>query len=328
MRDAPVTLSKLKNVVAGDSAAVVVATVIVFITFALINSRFLTRLNIDSIVVAASISAITGFGMTLIIAMRALDLSVGSIQGFAAIIAAELVSHGMALVPVIIIAMAVGCGLGLLNGLLVTGLGLPSFVATLATLSMILGGELLITQGQTLGLHSRDFNRLVVGNIFGVVPAAAVEALVFAAIVWFIFYRTRFGRHIAAIGGDEQAAIGAGINIKRVTIGAFVLIGLCAAVSGLMTGAELQNVDSTIGTDAELTAIAVVVVGGTSLTGGRGSLFGTACAAILLAGIQAGLNVANVSSLYNDLVFGGVLIVALMVDGIRRAGTGDGMVVM
>jgi ribose/xylose/arabinose/galactoside ABC-type transport system permease subunit len=323
-----VTLRKVKNVVGGDSAAVVFATVIVFITFSLINSRFLTRLDIDGIVVAASISAITGFGMTLIIAMRALDLSVGSIQGFAAIIAADLLSHGMPLFPVLVIGLATGCALGLLNGLLITGLGLPSFVATLATLSMILGGELLITQGQTFALHSSTLNKLVVGNIFGVVPAAAVEALLIGGVIWFVFYRTPFGRHIAAIGGDEQAAVGAGINVRRVTIVAFVLIGLCAAVSGLMTGAELQNVDSTIGTDAELTAIAVVVVGGTSLTGGRGSLFGTGCAAILLAGIEAGLNVANVSSLYNDLVFGAILIAALMIDGIRRQGARDGMVAM
>jgi ribose/xylose/arabinose/galactoside ABC-type transport system permease subunit len=317
----------LKRVLAADSAAAAIAAVVVIVVFSLINSRFLTRLNIDGIIVAASISAITGLGMTLVIAMRALDLSVGSIMGFAAIVAAQLLGHGLPLGFVIVVGLAVGCGLGLINGLLITVLELPSFVATLATLSMILGGELLITHGQTVTIHNSVFNKLIVTNIGGFFPVAAMDAIAVFAIVWVVFYRTPFGRHVAAIGGDERAAVGAGISVRAVTLGTFVLVGLCAAMSGLMTGAELQNVDSTIGADAELTAIAVVVVGGTSLTGGRGNLFGTVCAAVLLAAIQAGLNVVNVSSLYDDLVFGGILIIALMVDGLRRRSSRRGMVV-
>jgi ribose/xylose/arabinose/galactoside ABC-type transport system permease subunit len=316
-----------RKMLAADSAAAVIAAVGVFVVFTLINSRFLTRLNIDGIIVSASISAITGLGMTLVIAMRALDLSVGSIMGFAAIIAAQLLGHGTPLALVIVAGLAVGCGLGLINGLLITILGLPSFVATLATLSMILGGELLITHGETVTIHNSVFNKLVVTNIGGFLPVAALEAAAVFGVVWLIFYRTPFGRHVAAVGGDERAAVGAGINVAAVTVGTFVLVGLCAAMSGLMTGAELQNVDSTIGADAELTAIAVVVVGGTSLSGGRGNLFGTVCAAVLLAAIQAGLNVVNVSSLYNDLVFGSILIVALMIDGLRRGSRRRGMVV-
>jgi ribose transport system permease protein len=312
--------------VAADSAAAAFAAAGVVIVFSLIDSRFLTRLNIDGIIVTASISAITGLGMTLVIAMRALDLSVGSIMGFAAIVAAQLLGGGAPLGLVLLAGLAVGCGLGLINGLLITVLELPSFVATLATLSMILGGELLITHGETVTIHNSVFKQLVVANIGGFLPVAAVEAVAVFAVVGLIFYRTPFGRHVAAIGGDERAAVGAGINVAATTLGTFVLVGLCAAMSGLMSGAELQNVDSTIGADAELTAIAIVVVGGTSLTGGRGNLFGTVCAAILLAAIQAGLNVVNVSSLYDDLVFGGILMIALMVDGWRRGSSRRGMV--
>lgn len=316
-----------KRILAADSAAAVIAAAGVFVAFSLINSQFLTRLNVDGIIVAASISAITGLGMTLVIAMRALDLSVGSIMGLAAIVAAQLLARGVPLWLVIIAGLAAGCGLGLINGLLITILGLPSFVATLATLSMILGVELLITQGQTITIHDSVFNKLVVANIGGFLPAAAIAAAAVFAVVWLIFHRTPFGRHVAAIGGDERAAVGAGINVTAVTIGTFVLVGVCAALAGLMTAAQLQNVDSTIGADAELTAIAVVVVGGTSLAGGRGNLFGTACAAVLLAAIGAGLNVANVSSLYDDLVFGGILIIALMVDGLRRGSSRRGAMV-
>ncbi len=321
-------LRMIKKLFAADSAAAVIALISVFVIFSVVNGRFLTSLNIHGIVVSAAISAIAGLGMTLIISMRALDLSVGSIMGFCAIIAAELLARDIPLALVVIIGLAAGCGLGLLNGLLIILLRLPSFIATLATLSMILGGELLITEGETVTIHDDIFSKLVIGKIWGYVPAAAVIAAIMFAVVWLVFQRTPFGRHVAAIGGDLRAAMGAGINVNAVTLGAFSLMGLCAALSGLMAAAELQNADSTIGVGAELTAIAVVVVGGTSLTGGRGNLFGTVCASVLLAAIKAGLNVANVSSRYEDLVFGGILIIALMVDGLRRGTRRRGMLVV
>lgn len=318
----------IRRMLAADSTAAVTALVSVFVIFSLVNGRFLTSLNIQGIVVSASISAITGLGMTLIIAMRALDLSVGSIMGFSAITAAYLLAAGLPLWLVIVIGLLVGCGLGLLNGLLIVVLRLPSFIATLATLSMILGGELLITEGETVTIHNVALSRMVIGNVWGQLPAAAVIAATVFAFMSVVFHRTPFGRHVAAIGGDVRAAIGAGINVNRVTLGAFVLVGMCAAASGMMTAAELQNADSTVGVGAELTAIAVVVVGGTSLTGGRGNLFGTVCASVLLAAIKAGLSVANVSSLYEDLVFGGILIIALMADGLRRGTRRRGMLVV
>ncbi len=318
----------IRRMLAADSAAAVMALISVFVIFSLVNERFLSSLNIHGIIVSASISAITGLGMTLIIAMRALDLSVGSIMGFSAIVAAELLAVGLPLWLVIVVGLLVGAVLGLCNGLLIILLRLPSFIATLATLSTILGGELLITQGETVTIRNSALSCMVIGNIWDHVPAAAAIAVVVFAAVWVLFHRTPFGRHVAAIGGEVRAAVGAGINVSRVTLGAFTLVGLCAALSGLMAGAELQNADSTIGAGAELTAIAVVVVGGTSLTGGRGNLFGTVCASVLLAAIKAGLNVANVSSLYEDLVFGGILIIALMVDGLRRGTRRRGMLVV
>ena len=318
----------VKKMLAADSAAAVIALVGVVVTFSLLNDRFLAPINIQGIIVRASISAITGLGMTLVIAMRALDLSVGSVMGFASIVVAELIVSGVPRELAILAGLAAGCGLGLVNGVLITLLRLPSFVATLATLSMIFGAELLITDGQTVSIHDSVLNKLVVGNLGGYVPAAAVIAATVFGLVWEIFHRTPFGRHVAAIGGDARAAIGAGINVSTVTLGTFVLVGFCAALSGVMAGAQLQNVNSTIGMGAELTAIAVVVVGGTSLAGGAGNLFGTVCAAVLLASIKAGLNVVNVSSLYEDLVFGGILIIALMVDGLRRGAGRKGMLVV
>jgi ribose/xylose/arabinose/galactoside ABC-type transport system permease subunit len=316
-----------RPIFAADSAAAVVALIVVIVAFSVLNPRFLTPLNVNGVIVRASISAIVGMGMTVVIAMRALDLSVGSVMGFSSIAAALLLNDGIPIPLIVLASLAVGLALGLGNGLLITLLRLPSFVATLATLSMILGTELMITQGRTVPIHSSTLNTLVAGNI-GVVPGAAVIAVLVFGIVWIAFHRLPFGRHVAAIGGDARAAVSAGINVNRVTLGVFMLVGMCAALAGLMTAAQLQNADSTIGVGAELTAIATVVVGGTSLAGGRGNLFGTCCAALLLATIKTGLNVVNVSSLYEDLVFGGILIAALMIDGRRRAVHGKGMIVV
>src|SRR5215218_4794542 len=147
----------LKRLLSSESAASVIALIGVVVVFTLINDRFLTRLNIEGIIVSASISAITGLGMTLIIAMRGLDLSVGSIMGLSAITAAILLSRGVALPFVIGAGLAVGYLLGFLNAMLITLLRLPSFVATLATLSMILGAELLVTEGATVTIRDSTF---------------------------------------------------------------------------------------------------------------------------------------------------------------------------
>jgi ribose/xylose/arabinose/galactoside ABC-type transport system permease subunit len=318
----------LRKFLSSESAASIIALIGVIIVFTLINNRFLTQLNIEGIIVSASISAIVGLGMTLIIAMRALDLSVGSIMGFSAICGAILLSYGVPLALVIVASLAVGGALGFINSQLINLLRLPSFVATLATLSMILGGELLISEGATVTVRNSAFSKLVIGKLFGIFPSAAVVAAIVFVIVWTIFHWTPFGRHVAAIGGDMRAAVGAGINVKAVTVGVFTLSGVLAALSGLMVAGMLQNADSTVGVGAELTAIAVVVVGGTSLMGGRGNLVGTVCAAFLLASVKAGLNVANVSSKYEGLVFGGILIVALMADGLRRGTRRKGMLVV
>jgi len=318
----------LKRVLSSESSASIIALIGVVVIFTLINDRFLTRLNIEGIIVSASISAIAGLGMTLIIAMRALDLSVGSIMGFSAISGAILLSYGVPLPLVIVAGLIVGGALGFLNSQLINLLRLPSFVATLATLSMILGGELLITEGATVTIRNGMSSRLVIGKLFGIFPWAAVIAAIVFACVWTIFHWTPFGRHVAAIGGDTRAAVGAGVNVKAVTVGVFSLAGVLAALAGLMVAGMLQNADSTVGVGAELTAIAVVVVGGTSLMGGRGNLVGTVCAAFLLASVKAGLNIANVSSKYEGLVFGGILIIALMADGLRRGTRRKGMLVV
>ncbi len=321
-------LHRARYTFVGESAAALFALVVLFIVFSLLNHRFLSTINLDGLVVSGSIAAIAGLGMTLVIAMRGLDLSVGSVMGFSAIVVAKLLESGVDLGLALLAGLGAGCVLGLVNGLLIVVLRLPSFVATLATLSMILGAELLITSGETVTTSSKLYSDLVVKNLGGFLPAAALDALVIFVLVWILFHRMPFGRHVAAIGGNPKAATDAGINLRAVTVGVFVVSGICAAIAGMMVGAQLQTVDSTVGSGFELTAIAVVVVGGTSLTGGRGNLIGTVIAAFLLEVIHSALQILDVSSLYEDLAFGSILVGALMIDGLRRGASRKGMLVI
>jgi ribose transport system permease protein len=313
----------LKRLLKSESLAVLVALVVVVVVFTAINGRFLSRLNIEGIVVSASISTIVSLGMTFVIAMRALDLSVGSIMGFAAVTSATMLSHDISLPLVIVAALLTGSALGLANALLINWLQLPSFVATLATFSVIFGLSLITTHGATVTIHNSELSALVIGRVYELAPSAAFVFIVMSIL----FARTPFGRHVAATGGEVRAAIGAGVSIKRITTGVFMISGTLAGLGGIMTAGMLQNADSTIGIGAELMSIAVVV-GGTSLTGGRGNLPGTVLAAFLLASIKSGLNVANVPSLYEGSVFGGILIIALMVDGMRQSERRKGMLVV
>jgi ribose transport system permease protein len=318
----------VKKTLRSESLAALVALLAVVILFTAIDNRFLSILNIEGIIVSASISAVVGLGMTFVVAMRSLDLSVGSTMGFAAIMTGTLLSAGLPLPVVVLVGVLSAAALGLANGLLIVLLRLPSFVATLASYSVIFGCNLLITHGATVTIKSPALNDLVVGRVLGILPAAALIAGLAFVVMFVVFHRTPFGRHVAAIGGEIRAAIGAGVNIPLVTISVFVISGALAGVSGIMTAGMLQNADSTVGQGAELMSIAVVVVGGTSLMGGRGNLPGTVLAAFLLASIKSGLNVSNVPSLYEGLIFGGILIVALMIDGARRGGRRKGMLVV
>jgi ribose transport system permease protein len=318
----------VKKALRSESLAALVALLAVVILFTAIDNRFVSLLNIEGIIVSASISAVVGLGMTFVVAMRSLDLSVGSTMGFAAIMTGTLLSAGLPLPVVVLVGVLSAAALGLANGLLIVLLRLPSFVATLASYSVIFGCNLLITHGATVTIKSPTLNDLVVGRVLGILPAAAFIAGLAFVVMFVVFHRTPFGRHVAAIGGEIRAAIGAGVNIPLVTISVFVISGALAGVSGIMMAGMLQNADSTVGQGAELMSIAVVVVGGTSLMGGRGNLPGTVLAAFLLASIKSGLNVSNVPSLYEGLIFGGILIVALMIDGARRGGRRKGMLVV
>jgi ribose/xylose/arabinose/galactoside ABC-type transport system permease subunit len=301
-----------------ESLGVFVLLAIVVTTASIVAPGFFTYTNLTNTLIAASITAVTGLGMTFAIAMGGFDLSVGSVQVLTAIVVASLLSVvGPALA--ILGAVLTGLAIGLLNGVLISKLRLPAFVVTFGMMSVIRGVALLVTQGQSVMITKHvEFGLLNNGKILWLPVPFFIMAIVFA-ILSILLKNTAFGRHACAIGGNRAAAIVSGVNIDRVTIAVFGLVGVTAAISGVMLASQLMIVDATLGTGFELQAITISVLGGTSLSGGHGNLIGTVFAAILLATIASALNILKVISFYQYLAMGALLIFALAIDTARRA---------
>jgi len=300
-----------------DSLGVFALLVVLVVVASIIAPGFFTYTNVTNTIIMASITAATGLGMTFAIAVGGFDLSVGSVQGLTAIVAASLLA--VAGVPLAILgALLTGLLMGLFNGVIISKLKIPAFVVTFGMMSIVRGVALLVTQGQSVMITNHpDFATLNNGKILAIPVPFIIVMIVFTAL-YLILHHTPFGRHICAIGGNRTAAIASGISVDRVTIAVFGLVGITAAISGVMLSSQLMIVDGTLGTGLELQAIAISVLGGTSLSGGNGNLVGTVLAALLLATIASALNILKVAAFYQYLFVGVLLIFALSIDTVRR----------
>jgi len=309
-------MSKLKGVAqliqVFDSLGVFVLLVVLVVVASIIAPGFFTYTNVTNTIIMASITAATGLGMTFAIAVGGFDLSVGSVQGLTAIVAASLIAVAGA--PLAIIgALLAGLLIGLLNGIIISKLKIQAFVVTFGMMSIVRGLALLVTQGQSVMITNHpDFATLNNGKILAIPVPFIIVIVVFTAL-FLILHHTPFGRHICAIGGNRAAAIASGISVDRVTIAVFGLVGITAAISGVMLSSQLMIVDGTLGTGLELQAIAISILGGTSLSGGNGNLVGTVLAALLLATISSALNILKVAAFYQYLFVGVLLIFALSI---------------
>jgi ribose/xylose/arabinose/galactoside ABC-type transport system permease subunit len=300
-----------------ESLGVILLLLVVVVVASTVARGFFTYTNITNTIIIASITAVTGFGMTFAIAMGGFDLSVGSVQALTGIAAAMLLQ--VSSMPVAIVgALAVGVALGVVNGTLVAKLRMPAFVATFGMMSIVRGVALLVTKGQSVMITGkRNYAALNNGKVFGI-PIPLLVVLAVFAVLYVLLKHTRFGRHACAIGGNRKAAIASGIDIERTTVLVFALVGLTAAVSGVMLSSQLLIVDGTLGAGFELQTIAISVLGGTSLSGGSGNLLGTLIASLLLATISSALNILKVEAFYQYLYLGLLLVLALYLDTLRR----------
>jgi ribose transport system permease protein len=285
---------------------------LVAIALTIATPFFLTGPNLLNVMLAASVTVLLAVGQTFVIILAEIDLSPGAILGVSGVVTA-IVLQTQPLIIGLLAGLGVGVLAGLLNGVLVTTLRMPSFIATLGTMSVFAGLTLFITQGNPIGVDNTAFLAIGQAHPLGM-PMPVWISLVLTIIFGLILARTRFGRHVYATGDNAEASRLSGIKVHRVKILAFVISGALSSVAGFVLAARLGTAQPTAGSGLELVAIAAVIIGGTSLFGGRGALIGTFIGAILLGVIDDGLNLLNVSPFLQGVVKGFVILFAVFLD--------------
>ncbi|PTV98499.1 ribose ABC transporter membrane protein [Halanaerobium saccharolyticum] len=284
------------------------------IVLSFMSPYFLTVPNLLNVVRQVSIIAIISFGMTMVILTGGIDLSVGSMLAFAgAISAGMIVNTGLNVYLAILIGLAAGTALGLFNGLAVAKAKLPAFIVTLAMMTVARGFTLIYTNGRPISGFDETFRFFGAGYI-GAIPVPVIIMFLLLIVIYILLKKTPLGRYIYAIGGNEKATKLSGINTDKIKIAVYALNGFLAAVSGIILTSRLNSAQPMAGEGYELDAIAAVVLGGTSLSGGSGTVIGTIVGALIIAVLNNGLNLLNVSSFYQLVAKGGVILLAVFLD--------------
>jgi len=293
-----------------------VPLLVLFVVLSLASSAFLTPTNIENLLVNASIVAIPSLAMMMCLVMGDFDLSVGSVVAFSGAITCTLILGGTPTVLAMGAGLFAGACVGLFNGLVVTRLKVTPFIATMATLVIVRGLTLVYTNGHDVIIDSPTFKLLVGARPLGI-PMPIVLAAIAAVVAWWGLNHVRFGRWVSAIGSNRDAAGVTGLPVNRTRVLVYILVGTAAALWGLFISSQLLKGSGQLGIGFELTAITVVILGGTSLKGGRGTVAGTILGAMMLETIRNGLNLLDVPTAYQRISVGVVLVAALAVIGLR-----------
>ncbi|MCV2394209.1 ABC transporter permease [Actinotalea sp. M2MS4P-6] len=307
-----------------------VALIVLIIVFALLSDAYLTPTNLITMTKHVAYNAILAMGMLLVIITGGIDLSIGSIVGLSGIVAGVLlqgwdlsifdVTAYPAVWVVVLVSLAVGALVGALNGLLVTRFGVAPFIATLGTLYIARGAALLISNGSTFPrlqgdpeLGNTGFSFLGVARPLGI-PTAIWIMVIFAVAIWILTAKTPFGRRLYATGGNERAAELGGVPVRSIKMKVYIISGVCAGMAGLIIASELTSAAPQTGTSFELNAIAAVVIGGASLAGGRGTVKGALIGAFVIGFLSDGLVMVGVSTFWQTVIKGLVIVLAVMLD--------------
>lgn len=297
---------------------VLIGFALLVIGLSLATPYFLTKANLFSILVQGAPFVIMAAGELVVVLVAGIDLSVGAMAGLSGAVAAALMSSvGLPWPVALAVALASTTAVGALQGAAINYLRVTDFIATLAGLSIFTSLTLIVTQGNPIGIAADGFNALGQARLLQV-PAQVWIAVVVVFGAWLWLAKTASGRHLYAVGGNRIAAYRSGIRVRRLRTLAYAFSGLCSGVAGIIFAAQLSSADPNAGRGDELTAIAAVVIGGVSLFGGRGSVWGAVMGALLISTILDGLVLLNVSPYYTELVQGFVILLAVMLDYLKR----------
>jgi ribose transport system permease protein len=302
-------------------SGVAAALILLVIGFSLLSPLFLTPGNISNIFTQIAINVILSVGMTFVILVGGIDLSVGSVMAFCAVVAGTVMktpglSMELSILAALLCGVMVGAACGLLNGFVSAWWGIPSFIVTLGMLNIARGAALQWTDARSIYEFPNEFNNFATTTFLGLPPPFLV-ALALVAIGWLVLNRTVFGRLIYAIGNNEEAVRLAGHNVMKYKIAAFAICGATVGIGAIVYMTRLTVASPILGIGFELNAIAAVIIGGTSLNGGRGSIFGTLLGACIIGVLANGLILIGVGDFVRQMITGIVIILAVVVDAYR-----------
>lgn len=299
------------------NGGVLAALILIIIVGSLLSPKFPTMNNMMSILRSIACNALCAFGMTFVILTGNIDLSVGSFMSLCGCLTSLLIAKsGLDTGSAIALSLLVGVAFGALNGFLVTTMSLPAFIATLATMNMLRGISYLLTNGRPVVFTNDIFPKIGAGFI-GPIPLPALYMLAAFLVLWVLLNRTRFGRKIYAVGGNITSARYSGVNTNRILLLVFMLSGLLSAFSGVILISRLGSGQPTIGNGAELDAIAACVVGGVSMKGGSGTLFGTLIGCFIIGTFSNLLNLLGINSYVQLVIKGAIIVISVYIDILR-----------
>jgi inositol transport system permease protein len=314
--------------------AIVLIFIAMFVAMTFLTDAFLQPRNLVNVVRQISVVGLIAIGVTMVIITTGIDLSSGSVLALAAVLAASLAQQPdwhdakypglvVPLIVPIVAALAIGVLCGAINGGLIARFKIPPFIATLGMMTVARGFALIYSNRPVSGL-TETYNFIGQGEIFKVIPIPGQPPLglpipiIILALVAIgahvMLNHTRFGRHIYAIGGNEQAALISGLNVGRIKIGVYAIAGLLSGLAGLVLSARIGSGQAGLGVGYELDAIASAVIGGTSLSGGVGTIWGTIIGALIIGVLNNGLDLLNVSAYWQTIVKGSIIVVAVIID--------------
>lgn len=301
-----------------DNLGILIGLAAMCLLLSILSPAFATTDNMFNVLRQVSTNANLAFGMTFAIIITGIDLSVGSILAISGTLAAGLLTrNGMNLWLAVLIGILVGTFLGYVNGLIIAKTGMPYFIVTLAMMQIARGAAFVYTNGMPVRTDNPAFTEIGNGYL-GPIPLPIIYTAVFLVACSLLLSKTRFGRYVYAIGGNRDAARFSGINVQKIEILVFTLIGFLSGVSGVVLSARMSSGQPTVGNGFELDAIAAVVLGGTSFSGGIGKIGGTVIGVLVIGILNNGLNLLNINSFWQLIAKGAVILLAVYVDILKK----------
>jgi len=299
-------------------AGILVILLIMAILLSAFTSTFLTYRNLINVLRQVTFYSIIGFGEMVIIITGGFDMSAGSIVGLTSILTAMLAQKaGMPVVMYFLLAACVGLAVGIFNGGLVAYVGVPPFIATMGSQIICRGLALLISNGKPVNGLNENFIKIGTGS-FGPIPIPIVIMAIVCLITWYLMKYTKTGRHIFAVGGNATAALVSGIKTKNIKMFVFLYEGLLCGIAGMVLTARVSSGQPSLGEGYEMQAIAGAVIGGVSLSGGVGSVYGVICGALVIGVLNNGMDLLNINGYWQQIAQGSIIVIAVVLDILRQ----------